>query len=83
MTKLQIKMIFYSPTQNYFMAKDTAPYESPYRIKKKKIRADIVKSNNDMKKDPRNSTSEWRRQLALEDNVSEYTIMYYLRNRNK
>ncbi|MEI6059426.1 MAG: hypothetical protein WCR72_01905 [Bacteroidota bacterium] len=64
------------------MAKE-APYASPYRARKREQIDAVIASYYRMKKDPRNTTAEWKRQIAAEYGVSEYTIMYYLRNRPK
>lgn len=67
----------------YFMATRQAPYESPFRIKTRKQKEEIIASYNEMKKDPRNSTTEWKNQTAKKYGISIHTIDYYLRNRKK
>lgn len=64
------------------MAK-SAPFESPYRIRKAKQREEIISSYQQMKKNPKNSVTEWKRQISVQYNISEYTVAMYLRNRNK
>lgn len=61
----------------------TALYESPYRIKVRKQKKEIIASYNAMKKNPQNSVTEWKKQIAAQYGISEHTINNYLRNRNK
>lgn len=65
------------------MAKDNAIYESPYKIKKRQLRNEIIESYNLMKKNPKNSTSVWKKKISAELGITEHAVMYYLRNRNK
>lgn len=64
------------------MAKE-APYASPYKTRKAEQKREIILSYLQMKKNPKNSATEWRRQIAAQYNISEYTVMNYLRGRNK
>jgi len=83
MTKLQHKITkTILTTKKNHMAK-VAPYESPFRIRKAKQREEIISSYYQMKKNPKNSATEWKKQIALQYEISEYTVANYLRNRNK
>lgn len=64
------------------MAKEPQ-FASPYRTRKRKQRDEIIASYYLMKKDPRNSVTEWKRQISAQYGISEYTVAMYLRNRNK
>ena len=63
--------------------KNAPPYESPIKAKKKKRKHDIIVSYREMKKNPKNNVSEWKRRIAIEYGISEYTVLSYLRDMNK